>query len=65
MESQEIRLVVTEEMYRIIADALLENLLRVEKVADHSKPCAFSISNVNNAAFMFHSFTSAFDGLFE
>lgn len=60
MEPQEIRLVVTEEMYRIIADALLENLLRAEKVADHTKACAFSIGNVNNAALMFHSFTSAF-----
>ena len=65
MESKEIRLVVTEDMYLIIADALLENLLRAEKIADHSKPCEFTLSNVNNAAFMFHSFTSAFDGLFE
>lgn len=60
MESREITLVVSEEMYGIIADALLNNLLNAEKIADHAGASEFAVNNAANAALFFHSFVSAF-----
>jgi hypothetical protein len=51
---------VSEEMYRIVAKALLNNLLAAEKVCDHSESSEFATNNAANAALMFHEFVSAF-----
>lgn len=60
METKEITLSVNEEMFFIIADALLKNLVEAEKVADHVGGSVFATDRVVSAALMFHSFVSQF-----
>lgn len=60
MKAKEITITVDEEMFFIIADALLKNLLEAEKISDHVDGCEFATDRVVSAAFMFHSFVSLF-----
>ena len=61
METKEVTISVNEEMFFIIASALLKNLTEAEKLSDHVDGCEFATDRVMAAAMMFHSFVSQFD----
>ena len=56
-----ITLAVTEDMFGIISDALLKNLLEAEKIVDHAGSSEFAVDRAASAAWMFHSFVSCFE----